>query len=359
MGLLSVNATDHHALQALVRATSTPQVVAQRARLILRATDPDVYSDRQVARELAVHHTTVHTWRTRFVARRMAHPEGSVQHLLDDAPRTGRPLTYGPDERMAMVVLACQPPEEVSQWSIRDLTAAIHEQTTLRPAPSTVWTILDEAAVKPHKQTMSLNSRDPDFAIKQQVITNLYRELPMVGRVILSLDEKTGIQAKEQLGPHLPSRPGYPARTDYEYRRHGTLSLLAAFEVHTGHVIGQTYPRHRQEEFVAFLSALDAHYPPVFTDIVAICDNLAVHKTTRVQKWLTSHPRWRLVFTPTHASWLNQIEIWFGILQRKRLRHGQFISIDDLAAKLMAFIDAYNRHAHPFRWTYTGKPLTE
>ncbi|NMP23905.1 IS630 family transposase [Sulfobacillus harzensis] len=268
-------------------------------------------------------------------------------------------MVYGPDDRMAIVVLACRPPEETSQWPIRDLTTAIHEETTLRPAPSTVWTILDEAAVKPHKQAMWLNSHDPDFAAKQQAITNLYRELPMAGRLILSFDEKTGMQAKEQLGPHLPPRPGYPARTDYEYRRHGTLSLLAAFEVQTGHVVGQTYPRHRQEEFVAFLDALDAQYPPVITDIVGICDNLAVHKTARVQDWLTAHPRWRFVFTPIHASWLNQIEIWFGILQRKLLRHGQFVSVDDLAAKLTTFLAAYNRHTHPFRWTYTGKPLAE
>lgn len=357
MSLLSVNDADRVALQTLVRSTLVPQGVALRARIILKAADADVYSDRQVAKALGIHHTTVHTWRTRFVERRAAHPEGSVRHLLDDAPRAGRPLTYGPDERMTIVVLACHPPEDTSQWSIRDLTDRIRTTTTLRPAPSTVWTILDEAAVKPHKHTMWLNSRDPDFTRKQQQIITLYRELPMAGRIVLSLDEKTGMQAKEQLGPHVPPRPGYPARTDYEYRRHGTLSLIAAFEVHTGRVFGQTY--HRQEEFVAFLTDVAAQYPPEVSDIIGICDNLAVHKTARVQEWLAHHSRWRFVFTPTHASWLNQIEIWFGILQRKLLRHGQFVSTDALAHKLQTFIASYNRQAHPFRWTYAGKPLAE
>lgn len=350
---------DRVALQTLVRSTMAPQVVALRARIVLKAADPDVYSDRQVANALGIHHTTVHTWRTRFVERRAAHPDGSVRHLLGDAPRTGRPLTYGPDERLSIVVLACYPPEDTSQWSIRDLTDHIHSTTTLRPAPSTVWTILDEATLKPHKHTMWLNSRDPDFTRKQQQIIALYREVPMAGRILLSVDEKTGMQAKEQLGPHVPPRPGYSARTDYEYRRHGTLSLIAAFEVHSGRVYGQTYPRHSQDEFLAFLSDLDAQYPPGVTEIVAICDNLAVHKTARVHEWLTAHARWRFVFTPTHASWLNQIEIWFGILQRKLLRHGQFISTDDLAYKLQKFMASYNRQAHPFRWTYTGKPLAE
>lgn len=208
MGLLSVNATDRHALQALVRATSTPQVVAQRAGILLRAAEPDAYSDRQVARAMGVHHTTVQTWRSRCIARRNAYPEDCVRHLLDDAPRSWRPLVYGPDERMAMVVLACRPPEAASPWSIRDLTAAIHEQTALRPASSTVWTILDEATVKPHMQAMWLNSHDPAFTTKPRAITDLYRELPMASRLILSLDKKTGMQAKEHLGPHLPVRPG-------------------------------------------------------------------------------------------------------------------------------------------------------
>jgi transposase len=359
VSLLSLLEADRQALHTLVRAASTPQAIAQRAQILLTAAEPDSHSDRQVADTLGVHHTTVHTWCTRFVVRRAAHPDGTVRHLLADAPRSGRPLEYGPDARMVIVVMACQPPEDSSQWSIRDLTAAVHAETTLRPAASTVWTILDEAAVKPHKHTMWLNSRDPEFATKQQAITDLYRELPRAGRLILSLDEKTGIQAKEQLGPPVPTRPGYPARTDYEYKRHGTLSLLAALEVRTGKVYGATFPHHTQVEFVAFLERLDAHYDATITDIVAICDNLAVHKTARVRDWLADHPRWRLVFTPTHASWLNQIEIWFGILQRKLIRRGQFVSVADLAAKLAAFIAAYNRRAHPFRWTYTGKPLAE
>ena len=174
----------------------------------------------------------------------------------------------------------------------------------------------------------------------------------------MSLDEKTGVQAKEPIRKEVPMGPGRPARREFEYRRHGTVALLAALVVHTGQVLGNIYERNSRVEFLDFLERLEGEIAPD-KPVHAILDNLQVHKTPEVRAWLLAHPRWSFHFTPTHASWLNQIELWFSILSRRVLRRGVFTSKADLTAKILDFIERYNPTAGPFAWTYAGKPLTK
>ncbi len=157
--------------------------------------------------------------------------------------------------------------------------------------------------------------------------------------------------------PDTLPQPGRPARRDSEYLRHGTQNLFAALQVHSGQVSGMTRPTRNQVDFIAFLEQLETEIP-ADQQVIAVLDNLSTHKTDAVHTWLEAHPRWRFVFTPKHASWLNQVEMFFSILARRLLRHGQFTSPDDLALQMLSFVEHYNLTAQPFQWTYTRKPLT-
>jgi transposase len=173
---------------------------------------------------------------------------------------------------------------------------------------------------------------------------------------VLSIDEQTSIAAREPARPDRPPAPGRPARRDSEYVRNGTQNLFAALEVHAGSVSGMTAPTRNRFDFLAFLDQLEAEVP-AGQRVVAILDNLSTHKTQEVEDWLAEHPRWEFVFTPKHASWLNQVEIFFSILARRLLRHGAFTDPDDLATQMLAFVEHYNLTAKPFAWTYAGKVL--
>jgi transposase len=217
--------------------------------------------------------------------------------------------------------------------------------------------ILSEADLKPHQVRSWLTSIDPDFETKQAEVCGLYLN-PPEGAIVVSIDEKTSVQAKEPIRPEIPLAPGRPARREFEYKRHGTVALLAALLVHTGEVKGTVYERNSRVEFLDFLELLQAEIP-ADKQVHAILDNLQVHKTPEVVAWLEAHPRWHFHFTPTHASWLNQIELFFSILTRRLLRRGIFKSKEDLKAQLLSFIQRYNPTAKPFAWTYQGKPLTK
>ena len=195
------------------------------------------------------------------------------------------------------------------------------------------------------------------FETKQAEVCGLYLN-PPEGAIVVSIDEKTSVQAKAPIRNELPLRSGTPARREFEYKRHGTVALLAALLVHTGEVKGSVYERNSRFEFLDFLALLEAEIP-ADKQVHAILDNLQVHKTPEVVAWLEAHPRWHFHFTPTHASWLNQIELFFSILSRRLLRRGIFTSTDDLKAQLLSFIERYNPTAKPFAWTYQGKPLTK
>ena len=217
--------------------------------------------------------------------------------------------------------------------------------------------ILSEADLKPHQVRSWLTSIDPEFETKQAEVCGLYLD-PPEGAIVVSIDEKTSVQAKEPIRKEIPVARGKPAQREFEYKRHGTVALLAALLVHTGEVKGNVYERNSRVEFLDFLELLEAEIP-ADKQVHAILDNLQVHKTPEVCAWLDTHPRWHFHFTPTHASWLNQIELFFSILSRRLLRRGTFKSKEDLKAQLLSFIERYNPTAKPFAWTYQGKPLTK
>lgn len=247
---------------------------------------------------------------------------------------------------------------------------------------STVWRLLDQAAIKPHRWHYWLNSPDPDFEARMLEIVSLYLKalkLHEAGQIVLSVDEKSGLQALERKAASLPTRPGRIERIEHDYIRHGTACLTAALEVATGQVMGYLTPNRPSEVFAEFVQWIGQRYANA-RKVHIVADNLNTHyaePTCRVvaelcrrrtptletgserKAFLTSPNKWMVFhFTPSHGSWLNQIEIWFATLTRKVIRRGDFHSQADLMDKIIAFIEYYNAHlAHPYRWTYTGKPL--
>jgi transposase len=329
-------------LERIVRAQKSEQRLVKRARVVLLA-EKGLTND-EIARLVGLSAHKVGKWRRRFAEQGL---DG-----LRDRPRPGGPRRYGHDQRLRVFQTACAPPPEGErQWTVRRIAAAVGI------GKSQVQKILAEADLKPHQVRSWLTSIDPEFETKQTEVCGLYLN-PPEGAIVVSIDEKTSIQAKEPIRKEIPLRPGKPARREFEYRRHGTVALLAALLVHTGEVKGDVYQRNSRVEFLDFLERLEAEIP-ADKQVHAILDNLQVHKTPEVRAWLQAHPRWHFHFTPTHASWLNQIELWFSILSRRLLRRGIFTSKDDLKAQLLAFIERYNPTAKPFAWTYQGKPLTK
>jgi hypothetical protein len=219
--------------------------------------------------------------------------------------------------------------------------------------------ILSRADIKPHRTDYWVMSdfTDPEFDQRLDDVCGLYVN-PPENVLVVSIDEKTGIQAKSPVKPDTPPRPGRPARREHEYKRNGTQCLFACLKVHQGDVLGMASKTRNRFDLIRFLDLCDQQIPHVEGQaIVAISDNLSTRGTEETQQWLAEHPRWSFQFTPKHASWLNQIEIFFSILYRRLLKHGIFTSEQDLAEQLLAFIETYNQAAQPFQWTYTGKVL--
>jgi transposase len=335
-------------LERRVRAGTCPQREARRARIILMAADG--VPSRQISIVVKMHESNVAIWRRRFLEHGLAG--------LNDAPRPGPPPTYGHDDRVKMAALASMqrdPQDPVATWTYEELAEECHRQG-IPVSRSQLWRILDDLDLKPHKVTGWLNRRDdPEFWDRVQDVCGLYLSGPE-NAIVLSLDEKTGIQAKQRIAPTTPAQPGRPARYEFEYRRHGTVSLLAAMEVHTGEVIGTNIARNDSPTFTAFLEDIDATIDAAL-DIHLVMDNGSSHTSKVTKAWLADHPRFVAHYTPKHASWVNMVELFFSIITRKVLKRGNFSSRDDLVGKLMRFIKDYNDTAKPFAWTYSGQPL--
>lgn len=307
----------------------------------------DGHSNRAIGDTVGMHYNQVGVWRQRFEADRLLG--------LEDFERPGRPPVYGHDDVILLVKLVTTtPPDQATRWTMEALAEAMAEHDVPISA-SQAWRICKALDLKPWQTESWMTSHDPDFWEKAADVCGLYLD-PPTGAVVFSVDEKSQIQARSRVNPTRPAVPGTPVRRDYGYQRHGTQVLFAGLNVHTGEVAGWVTDSTRSENFVEFLGDLVA-MTPRHLHLHCIVDNLKTHSTELVERFLAKHRRVHLHFTPTHASWLNQVELFFSILERRLLRSGEFTSKDELATRIIDFINAYNRKAQPFRWTYDGRPL--
>lgn len=258
-----------------------------------------------------------------------------------------------------LVKLACERPDKLgrslSQWDCLELARQLMEDGMVESiSPDTVRRILESHKLKPWRKHLWLTPkapRDEAFYAIVRNICELYTRPLEAHEMVLCVDEKTSLQPRTRRAPTLPAQPGLPVRVEHEYERKGALNLFAAFDTRTGKVYGQCHERKRQVEFIQFLEHLDREIPAHITVIHLVMDNLRVHKGKQVLAWLEKHPRFKFHFTPVHCSWMNQVEQWFGILQRKRFGIADFASKADLKDKIMQFIAQWNRYAKPFNWT--------
>ena len=313
-------------------------------------------SNAKIAQSVGCTERTVRKWRGRFA-------QAPTLDALKDRPRSGRPAVVPVATRCEVVKLACQRPEGSKArfrdvWTLGSLRQALREETGWELSCSEIRRILQIEHLRPHRMRLWLHSPDPEFQAKVERICQLYLE-PPEGATVLCIDEKSGIQALERRYPTQSPCRGEPGRFEFEYRRHGTRALLAAFDTRTGQVFGHCGASRKESDLLAFMEAIAERYPtgPVYV----IWDNLNIHHGERWEVFNQRHEgRFHFVYTPLHASWVNQIEIWFGILQRRILRYGSFSSPEGLAAAVLGFVDSWNAfEAHPWKWTFRGQGRTE
>src|SRR3954449_6547731 len=327
-------------LEGLAGRRRTAQGLAKRARIVLAAAEGT--ENKATARSLGADTNTVGKWRRRF-----------AQHRLDglyDEPRSGAPRQIEDDEIAGIVRLTLETtPPDATHWSLRSMAAAVGH------APSTVHRLWKAFCLQPHRSDTFKLSTDPLFVEKVRDIVGLYLS-PPERAVVLCVDEKSQIQALDRTQPLLPMRPGQAERHTHDYKRHGTTSLFAALDVKAGTVIGRCMPRHRAAEFRKFLDAVEAAVPAKF-DIHVVLDNASSHKTKLIRDWFAKRPRWHRHFTPTSASWINQVERFFGLLMQQQIRRGVHRSTDELQTAITAYIEARNADPKPFRWTKSADDI--
>lgn len=321
-------------LESWVRNTTTEQRMVQRARMVLEAAAGR--TTKEIAALLCVRRATVSKWRTRF----------AQHHLpgLADAPRSGKPVTYDRStERRILAKLDESPPDGYATWTGRLLAKALGHVSA-----SQVWRVLRKHGIQLQRRRSWCVSTDPEFAQKAADIVGLYLD-PPENAVIISVDEKPAIQALERAQGWLRLPDGQAVRGfNHEYKRHGTTTLFAALEVATGLVCVGHYPRRRRREFLDFMNRIVVQYPD--QELHVILDNLNTHKPKH-DRWSARHPNIHFHYTPTHASWLNQVETWFSILWCQTLRGLSANSVKELRRAIDAFAEAYCQNAHPFEWT--------
>ena len=321
-------------LEGLTRRRKTAQGLARRAQIVLAAAEG--LPNKAIVARLGVDANTVGKWRRRFAERRL-------DGLLDE-PRPGAPRQIG-DAEIAEVIRRTleETPPNSTHWSLRAMASAVGH------APSTIHRIWQAFGLQPHRSETFKLSSDPLFVEKVRDIVGLYLA-PPERALVLCVDEKSQIQALDRTQPLLPMRPGQPERRSHDYTRHGTTTLFAALDIATGAVIGRCFARHRAREFLSFLRTVEANVPTDL-DVHLVMDNYATHKTPAIRDWFARHPRWHIHFTPTSASWLNQVERFFALLTEKQLRRGVHRSTRELEDAIRAYIDTVNANPRPFRWT--------
>ncbi len=336
---LTLTADERAKLETWVRRPKTAQRLALRSRIVLAAAQGR--SNTQIAADLRVTLPTVGKWRQRFLDDRL---EG-----LADEPRPGAPRGISDAQVEEVITRTLESkPSNATHWSTRSMAA------TVGLSQSAIVRIWQAFGLQPHKSGTFKLSTDPFFVEKVRDVVGLYLSPPQRA-IVLSVDEKSQVQALDRTQPLLPLRPGQAECGTHDYVRHGTTSLFAALNVATGQVIGSCYRRHRQQEFVKFLEKIDSVVPEEDgVTIHLVMDNYGTHKTPRVRRWLQSHPRYVVHFTPTSASWLNQVERFFAAITEKRIRRGVFRSVQALEQAIADYLEEHNRAPKPFQWTATA-----
>ena len=341
---------DRGELESWLRSRTVSAGLAKRARMILLAADG--IGNREIAERVEASPTTVIQWRERYGKR------GLVG--LEDMERSGRPREL--DHRQIVAETLKPPPKKlgVTHWSTRLLA------DRLKVSNTTIARAWRSYGIKPWKAESFRFSTDPELVGKVTDICGLYLgvhdDVPE-SAIVLCVDEKSQIQALDRTVPILPMQEGRIERRSHDYYRHGTTTLFAALDIATGPVTAALKPRHRNQEFLAFLKQIERAYRNVTdgagvpVELHLVMDNYAAHKHANVRTWLAENPRFKVHFTPTHASWMNLVEVFFGIVERQAIRRGVFKSVKDLNAKIRAFIDGWNDRSHPFVWTKTAEEI--
>ena len=335
---LVISGEDRAMLESWTRSRSIRASHVERARIVLAVADGKGTSG--VALEVGVSRPTVIEWRDRFAEHGLAG--------LDDEPRPGRPKTV---DDSAIVAATLEPPPQrlgVTHWSSRLLGKhlGIGDATVAR-----AWR---RYHVQPWRRETFKFSTDPQLEAKGRDVVGLYLNPPEKA-IVLCVDEKSQIQALNRIAPILPLRPGLPEKATHDYRRNGTTPLFAALEVATGKVVDECYDRHGKAEFLDFLKTVAKAYPR--RELHVVLDNYHTHKHDEINAWLTKHPRITLHFTPPSGSWLNLVEVFFGIISKQAIRRGSFDSVKQLVATIRTFIEGWNERCHPFTWTKTADQI--
>lgn len=325
---------DREILLSWLRASNTKRSLAERAQMLLLCGEG--LTATEVSEKLSKRLITVQMWRKRYLEQGISG--------LEDQPRSGRPRKLSPAKVRAILKTTVERiPRESTYWSVRLM--AQHARVSKHQVAQ-IWKAAD---LKPHRVRNFKISNDPHFADKVIDVVGLYMD-PPDNALVLSVDEKTQIQALDRTQPMLQLKPGLIERRTHDYKRHGTTSLYAAFDVATGEVMGRITNRHRAKEFLAFLRQIDQTVDPGL-DVHLILDNSSTHKTEKIQSWLARRPRFHLHFTPTSASWLNAVESWFSQLERRSIYRNSFSSVQQLRQEIRRYIRVHNQHlAKPFKW---------
>lgn len=338
---LALSEADLKQLKAIGRHRSTPRGIVLRVNIVLGAAEG--LANRVLARKLCTSVPTVLLWRKRYES-------DGLSGILEDRARSGRPKRISSEQEQAIVEATMKTsPKDATQWSVRAMAAV------QKVSSATVQRIWKKHKLQPHRVESFKFSNDPQFAMKVRDIVGLYMNPPDKA-LVLSVDEKSQIQALDRTQPILPLRPGLPERRTHDYQRHGTTTLFAALNVLEGTLIGECLPRHRHQEFLRFLDRIDQSVASDL-EIHLVLDNYGTHKHPAVKKWLAARPRYHVHFTPTSSSWLNQIERWFAEITRKRIRRGTFRSVRDLVTAIPDYIRAYNKNPQPFHWVASASRI--
>ena len=338
-------------LEAIVGSRRSTVGSVERARIVLLAAEG--WSNAAIGRELGCADNTVAKWRNRF-------KERPKLRTLKDAARSGRPSTVPTFVRLELIKLACDRPFKCKLafrdvWTTDTLRTALLRVSGFLLSKTEIRRILAVEEIRPHHVRLWLHSPDPHFRPKVRAICDVYLAKPAPGDVVLCIDEKTGMQALEHKYPFKAPARSKAGRREFEYRRHGTRTLFAAFNPHTGEVIGECSVQRKADDLMRFMERIARRYPT--GNLTIVWDNLNIHRGPAWDTFNQRHRgRFRFLYTPLHASWVNQVEIWFSLLARRVLKHRSFPTAAELVRVVEGFVGHWNKHeAHPFRWTFRGR----